>query len=144
MKKNIYGTTVVVKSKGILIIGASGAGKSDIALRLIFNHQAKLIADDRTDIDVISNKIHASAPSSIKGLLEVRGVGIISVESEDVAPIEMVVELVSEKCERMPERAFYELEGVKIPFIKLCASEISAPEKILAALSLLCGFKKGG
>ena len=140
MKKNIHGTAVVLKSKGILILGASGAGKSDVALRLILNHQAKLIADDRVDIDIISGKVQASAPKNIKGLLEVRGVGIISVESMDEAPIEMVVELTSEKNERMPEKDFYDFECVKLPLIKLCASEISVPEKILAALSLLCGF----
>ena len=48
---NIHATLVKLKNKGILIIGKSGSGKSDLALRLIMDKKAKLVADDRVDIE---------------------------------------------------------------------------------------------
>ena len=58
--------------------GASGSGKSDLALRMILEKGAVLIADDRTDIRRGANRPVASCPETIKGLLEVRGVGIVT------------------------------------------------------------------
>lgn len=144
MKKNIHATALKIKTKGIIILGSSGKGKSDLALRLILNQKAKLIADDRVDIEVSSKKIMASAPKNIQGLLEVRGVGIVSVGFVKKAKINMVVSLDAEKTERMPEPEFYDFSGVKVPLVRINPKEVSAPEKVLAALSLLCGFKKVG
>ena len=140
MTINIHATAIAFKSKGILIVGNSGSGKSDLALRLISNHQARLIADDRVDITTSSKKIFASPPEILKGLLEVRGVGIINMEHVASAEIKMVVELIDKKPERMPLPEFYKINDIKLPLIKINPFEISSPEKVLAALSLLCGF----
>ncbi|MFI3242326.1 MAG: hypothetical protein R3Y43_07140 [Alphaproteobacteria bacterium] len=122
---NIHATAIKLKGKGVLILGKSGSGKSDVALRAIINHRAKLIADDRVNYE---NGI-AYAVDSLKGLLEVRGVGIIKLPYIKKQKIDLVVEL-STDIERMPEPEFYE----NIRKIKINPFEISAIEKIIIAL----------
>lgn len=136
MVTNIYATCLKVKNKGVLIIGNSGSGKSDLALRLIYRYKASLVADDRVDISVKKGKITASAPKVLKNLLEVRGVGIVKIKSSALTSVVLVVEL-TDKIERMPELAEYEIEGIKLPLVKINPFEDSAPEKVLCALSLL-------
>ncbi|MEY3906493.1 MAG: hypothetical protein RIR59_1316, partial [Pseudomonadota bacterium] len=41
----LHGTCIAIKDQGVLILGASGAGKSDLALRLI-DRGAALVGDD--------------------------------------------------------------------------------------------------
>ena len=77
MSINIHASCVSIKNKGVLFIGNSGSGKSDIALRLITDYKANLVADDRVDIKSKGNKIIASSPKTLFGLLEIRGIGII-------------------------------------------------------------------
>lgn len=137
MAQNIHATSVSLDSKGILLIGPSGSGKSDMALKLIANYGAKLVSDDRTDITQKGNVIYASAPENIKGLLEVRGVGIINVKNKSRATVKAVFELTSEKIERYPVPQKYQLLGVELPFFKINPFEASASAKILASLSLL-------
>ncbi len=136
---NIHATCVVLQNFGVLLLGKSGAGKSDLALRLIADRGARLVADDRVDITAKDGKIQASAPQILQGLLEVRGVGIIKTDFVPSAEIKLVVELVSSSTniERMPESSFYQIQDVSIPKICLNPFEISATAKILAALSLL-------
>ncbi len=137
MMENIHATCVSLNGKGILFLGKSGAGKSDLALRLITMFKAELVADDRVDIETTPQGLKASAPQNLKGLLEVRGVGIISLPVKPEIQISLAVELTEEKIERLPEESFYSLCGKKVPFIKLNPFEASAPAKVLAALSLL-------
>lgn len=134
---NIHASCVSIKNKGILLLGDSGAGKSDLSLRLIMNHQAVLVADDRVDITEKKGIITASAPKILQGLLEVRGVGIIKLDYLPQTEICAVFELVSGKVERMPESVSYEIGTKKLPLFKINPFEVSAPEKVLAALSLL-------
>jgi serine kinase of HPr protein (carbohydrate metabolism regulator) len=136
---NIHATCVVLQNFGVLLLGKSGAGKSDLALRLIADRGARLVADDRVDITAKDGKIQASAPQILQGLLEVRGVGIIKTDFVPSAEIKLVVELVSSSTdiERMPEPSFYQIQDMSIPKICLNPFEISATAKILAALSLL-------
>jgi HPr kinase/phosphorylase len=71
---------VSVHGQGILIVGSSGIGKSACALDLISNgHQ--LVADDVVEITLAGDTIVGSAPPSLYGLLEIRGLGICDVRS---------------------------------------------------------------
>lgn len=137
MSVNIHASCVCIRNKGILFLGDSGSGKSDISLRLITDYKATLIGDDRIDIIAKGNNIIASAPKNLSGLLEVRGVGIIKVKTKKKNKIDLAVFLTQDKIERMPEPLYYELLDKKIPLININPFEASATAKILAALSLL-------
>lgn len=134
---NIHASCISLDGRGILFLGASGAGKSDLSLRLITSFGAKLVADDRVDIKITDNKVIASAPDILKGLLEVRGIGIISLPLQDSVEVNLVVNLTTAPLERLPEKSFYEIAGVSLPQISLNPFETSASAKVLAALSLL-------
>ena len=124
---NIHTTCIAFNGRGVLIFGAPGSGKSDLALRCIANKNAILVADDRTNIDIREGRIIASCPANIKGMLEVRGVGIHKMHSLEF--------LKSYKdMERLPEPAFYEIGGIKIPLLKLYPFEASAPDKLVIKL----------
>lgn len=134
---NIHASCVSWKNKGILIIGKTGSGKSDLCLRLIQEYGAFLVADDRVILNVSHETIFASSPDSIKHMLEVRGVGILKAPSVDSCPINIVVELTCDKdnIERLPDDEFGNYEDIRIPLIRLHAFEVSATHKIIAALS---------
>ena len=137
MSNNIYASAVCIKDRGVLFLGDSGSGKSDISLRMIANHGAKLISDDRVDVQNINNHLIASAPKYIQGLLEVRGVGIIDIHTISQSEINLVVQLTTSSIDRMPKNSTFEIEGVAIPFIKINPFEASSTAKVLAALRLL-------
>ena len=133
MTENIHATTVAFENKGILIIGKSGAGKSDLALRLIMNKNAVLVADDRIDVENVNGIIKASCPKNIQGKLEVRGIGIVDFPFLSSAELKLVVQLVSDyaEIERLPLPEYKEILGVKIPLIKIHPFSSSAVEKIV-------------
>lgn len=132
---NIHATSLVLGSKGILLTGASGSGKSDLALRMIKEKGAVLIADDRTDLSVIDNRLIASCPRAICGLLEVRGLGIISLPVQEQAEVVLVAELVADIKDiiRMPQSEVIELCGIPVKKIKLYPFEFSAVHKLALA-----------
>lgn len=139
MTTNIHASCVSLNNKGILIIGASGLGKSDLCLRLIMERGARLVADDRVDLRNVEGQIVASAPEVLRGLLEVRGLGIIKQPYAPEAPVSLIVKLVGSynEVERLPDPVFYELEGARISQISLWAFEPSAVLKVVAAMTLL-------
>ncbi len=126
-------------SAGVLILGPSGAGKSDLALRLIAQG-AILVADDRTDLVVRRGALYAKAPARIAGLIEVRGVGVLSIPYTEEVRLGMAVSLVR-KVERLPRAEKYlpprQLAGIKssCPLLRVIAEEASAPAKIAAAVA---------
>lgn len=131
----IHATMVVCNGQGVLLKGASGSGKSDLALRLITNKRARLVADDVVDLYEKDGKILGSAPQNLQGLLEIRGVGIVKYPFINDSPISLVVNLVaSDKVERMPKNEYENILGVEIPKIDLYARESSAPEKVWTKL----------
>ena len=137
--QNIYATSLNYKGKAVLLTGKSGSGKSDLALRLIMRYGARLIADDRTDVEAKNGILKLSAPENIKGLLEVRGIGIQKMPFDQEGEAALWVELTtnSKEIERLPQESFVEIEGIKLPAIKLNAFEASAPEKIVIKMDSL-------
>jgi HPr kinase/phosphorylase len=128
------------RDAGVLILGESGAGKSDLALRLIAIG-AMLVADDRCDLFVSSDALRAGVPRSLAGMLEIRGVGIIHLPWQPDARIALAVRLADPRViARLPEPAKYhlppplELPEKDLPHqILLAPFEASAPAKVLAA-----------
>lgn len=133
--QNIYATCVSINHKGVLIIGPSGAGKSDLALRLIGQVGAELVSDDRTILTVKDKEIYATSPENIKGLLEIRGIGITQQTYVEEEKIKLIVELVDDyaKIERLPQKEYEELENIKVRKIKIYPFEGSSVYKIKVA-----------
>lgn len=104
---NIHATGLVLGTTGLILRGPSGAGKSLLALELIDEWEmrgepAKLVSDDRIDIEATKTGLVMSAPKSIEGLVELRGRGIVSRPFVARAPLHLVVDLVG-TLERMVE-----------------------------------------
>ena len=87
---NIHGTSVTIGDQGVLILGPSGSGKSDLALRLI-DRGATLISDDRTICNLVNKEIFMFSPSEISGLIEIRGMGLIKVPYIDNVKLKMII-----------------------------------------------------
>jgi HPr kinase/phosphorylase len=133
----IHGTSVALGGDGILLQGPSGSGKSDLALRLI-DGGARLIADDQTELSLLEGELRLSAPATIAGRIEVRGIGILSIPTVASAPLRLVVALVPPgEVERLPEPQFCTLLGRSVPRVTLAAFEASTPAKIRLAVDTL-------
>ncbi|HAK62890.1 MAG: HPr kinase/phosphorylase [Pseudomonadota bacterium] len=138
MAMNLHGTCVAIEGNGVLLRGAPGSGKSDLALRLIDQYaDAILVADDRVDIVVRKGLLYASPPPNIAGKLEVRGVGIVHVSFRPEAPLRLLVDLVGlEQIQRMPEPEQEEISGVLLPRVRLAPFTPSAPAILRQAVKL--------
>lgn len=133
--ENIHATAVDFDGAGILIVGKSCSGKSDLALRLIENRSAVLISDDRTDLKIENDQLMACCPKNIEGLLEVRGVGIIEQKFIKQSIVRLVVMAAEpSEIERLPRPTFFENQGISVPSIKLCLLEASAADKVVVKL----------
>ena len=132
--KRIHSTSVVIDDNGVLILGDSGSGKSDLALRLI-DSGATLISDDISICRKISNNIYLYCPPEIKGLLEVREIGIITVPFVERVKLLLVVNLKSNNNERFPKDSFFRILGIKVPIINIEGKNSSAVAKIKVKLN---------
>lgn len=135
MTLTIHATTVAIGTRGVLILGESGAGKSDLALRLI-DRGAVLVADDRTVLRVEGERLIATPPPTIAGLIEVRGIGIVPMPHVGAARVVLAVDL-SATVPRMPEPAFCSFADVRIPLLALDPFAASAVLKIELAMRVL-------
>lgn len=137
--EQIHATCVDMDGTGVLIRGPSGSGKSDLALRLI-DRGAVLVADDRVDLRCDSGILSASAPETIAGMLEVRGLGVIRMKCRTDVQVALVVELTApEDIERIPEPAVCDYMAVALPLVRVAPFEASAPAKLRLAVARLAG-----
>lgn len=131
-----HASCVEWEGKGVLFCGHSGSGKSDMSLRLI-DEGAKLVADDRVDLCNRDGVLEAVVPERIKGLLEVRGLGIIPMPYSEKTEVFLKVDLCQAcEIERMPDTMFETIEGVRVPVLKLDPKTASATAKVKLALSV--------
>ncbi|HEY0626322.1 MAG TPA: HPr kinase/phosphatase C-terminal domain-containing protein [Allosphingosinicella sp.] len=131
--ETLHVSCVAKDGRAILISGRSGAGKSDLALRLI-DRGAKLVSDDYTTIRRVEGRLRASAPPTIASKLEVRGVGILPFENEPDAAVCLYVDLDRDVERLPPERETIRIAGVDVPLIAVSGLEASAPVKVELAL----------
>ena len=110
----IHATCVSLDGSGTLIMGASGSGKSSLALQLIA-YGAQLVSDDRTILTASGTRLMASCPDTIAGLIEARGVGILRLPHQHRTRIEFIVDLDSPEHKRLPEPHCKTLMGVTLP-----------------------------
>ena len=134
--ENLHASCVAIDGRAVLIVGPSGSGKSDLALRLL-DRGFTLVSDDRTIVRKAGGRLIATAPDRIKGKLEIRGVGIVEMDVQSDVPVALVVELTSD-IKRMPDDARERLIlGTGIPLISVDAMTASAPSKVAVALDRL-------
>ncbi len=138
-----HGTAIALAGRAALIRGAPGSGKSDLALRCLAQPATELIsgppvlvADDCVLIEAHGGRLQLRCPEAIKGLLEVRGLGIVEVPMLETAGLELLVDLVApDDVERLPDPdATAEMMGVHVRRLALAPFEASAPLKLLLAL----------
>ncbi len=129
----LHATAVAIGGRAALLTGASGAGKSDLALRLI-DRGAILVADDQVELRVRDGSLIASPPATIAGRMEVRGVGIVTLPFANDVPVAHVFDLETAP-DRLPEPQTRVIEGVSVPVSALDPREISAPLKLELLLS---------
>jgi serine kinase of HPr protein (carbohydrate metabolism regulator) len=131
--ETVHASCVAIDGRGVLIAGASGSGKSDLALRLI-DRGAILVSDDYTLVIPVAGRLVANAPPTIAGRMEVRGIGLVETEAADGVPLCLCVDL-DRPPERLPEGdARVKVAGLDLPAIGLAALEASAPIKVEFAL----------
>lgn len=137
--QRVAGTCVAIDGHGVLLRGPSAAGKSDLALRLI-DAGAALVADDFTELTASDGRLLASAPKAIRGLLEVRGLGILRFAASSPTPLAVVVDLVrGPEVARMPDADCVRLLDVAVPLFRVEPFEASAAAKVRLAVRLATG-----
>jgi HPr kinase/phosphorylase len=141
--QQIHGTAIVLDGYGILFCGLSGAGKPDLALRLL-DRGARMIADDRCDLRCWAGRLFVSAPATIAGRLEVRGLGIVEVSAVEVAALDLVVDLIPRAdVPRLPEPVVRTYLGISLPLLRLAPFDASAPAKLALAAARVAHLVNG-
>ena len=128
----LHASGVAIDGRAVLITGESGAGKSDLALRLI-DRGAALVSDDQVRLNAVDGQLIAAAPDTIAGQIEVRGLGIMAMAHRSPMPVSLLIEL-GAPTERMPEPRTKELCGIGVPAVALDPFEAAAPIKAELAL----------
>ena len=131
--ETVHASAVAIDGRAVLITGPSGSGKSDLALRLL-DRGFTLVSDDQTIVKKDGSRLIASAPPTIAGKLEIRGIGIVEMQRSENVPVALIVELTSE-IPRMPDDSRERpILGVRVPLITIDAITASAPSKVAIAL----------
>ena len=131
----LHATTIAVNQQAVVITGAPGAGKSDLALRMI-DAGAVLVSDDQTELSVIDDVLVASPPISIAGMIELRHVGLITMPYIKQVPVALTIDLVGSDypLERLPDLDLVLWLDHPVRRIRLPSYAASTPCKIRAVL----------
>jgi serine kinase of HPr protein (carbohydrate metabolism regulator) len=128
----VHASCVAIRGRAVLLAGRSGAGKSDLALRLI-DRGAILVSDDYTELRRSGGRLLARAPATIAGRIELRGVGLVEMDSATDVPVCLYADL-DRPPERLPEAGTIQLADEEVPRVAIAALEASAPLKLEQAL----------
>jgi serine kinase of HPr protein (carbohydrate metabolism regulator) len=144
----VHGTAVVIGTTGLIVVGPSGSGKTSIALRLVAEarregHFAAFVSDDQVLVELVNGRLVATAPPTIKGMVELRGSGIGRVETIEHAVLAFALEpVVADAAHRIPEENQYwaPIRDVSLP-LHFIDSAVADPFTQLVAL--MPGFPIG-
>ncbi len=138
----LHATTVARRNasgawRGVLLRGRSGVGKSDLALRAAASGW-RLVADDRSLVFRSGEGLFARAPTTIAGLVEARGLGVVSTPYRAFAQLVLTIDCIEEAngLERVPEWDMVEILGVGLQRFRLVAREASGVAKLGLALDV--------
>ncbi|MEO1190339.1 MAG: RNase adapter RapZ, partial [Pseudomonadota bacterium] len=130
----IHATCISLYGQGLLLRGPSGSGKSDLALRLL-DAGGLLVSDDQTLVSAKGERLFASAPETLSGRMEVRGLGVVGRPALVSVAVMLVVDLMpASEIERLPAQRSTRLLDRELPLIALDPSTASAIAKIRLAL----------
>jgi HPr kinase/phosphorylase len=133
MSVALHGTAVEIDGYAVLMMGKSGSGKSDLALRLI-DRGAKLVGDDAVTFHSRDEALLVQASGAIENRIEVRGVGIFDMEATAECPLRLLIELGADG-ERLPASwPLRDLNGWSLPVLRMDGFTASAPIKVELAL----------
>jgi serine kinase of HPr protein (carbohydrate metabolism regulator) len=127
--------------RGALIEGPSGSGKSDLALRGLAAG-LRLVADDRVVLWTSAGRLYGRAPASLRGLLEVRGLDVVTVPLVDFSEVVVIARLATPAA-RIPEFHTENVLGVLIPTLDVAPFEASAPAKLGRAIQAFAAAHNG-
>ncbi len=131
--ETLHASCIAIGDHAVLIEGRSGAGKSDLALRLI-DRGAALVSDDYTVLMRSGRTLVATPPATIAGKIEVRGLGILDMPYRDKVPVALLVEL-ADTVERMPpDPQMRRIAGIDVPVVAINGHDASGPIKVELAL----------
>ena len=145
----LHGTCVSLGGAGVLILGEPGSGKSALALRLVDQPErqrgfsgallrSELVADDQVIVTRDQDRLMASAPATLRGKLEIRGLGIVTLATPASVSLALVVKLQDHSAiERLPDPAIFDILGMALPLVEIDAKLPSAPARLRAALNWL-------
>ncbi|MTI44571.1 HPr serine kinase-like protein [Roseibium hamelinense] len=140
-----HANCIVIGTLGILVFGASGSGKSALCDVLVCaakakGHFAAWVADDRVELEKNENRLLARAPTTLSGLREVRGFGIVEMKAVPVARIDLGLRLVPvAEIDRIPARPLLEerLLDIALPVLKVCENDLGGATVRLREASAL-------
>lgn len=112
----LHATTIAVHGRALLILGASGAGKSALALQMLALG-ADLVADDRTRLTLRDDQVWAEAPAGLPSVIEARGLGLLRTDGLVRAPLALVADLDNLESQRLPPLRHYPLFGLSLPLV---------------------------
>jgi serine kinase of HPr protein (carbohydrate metabolism regulator) len=126
-QRNLHATAISIGGRGLMFVGPSGSGKSMLAFSCLsqakrLGAEALLVADDQIFLRIDNGRVIASRPSSIAGLIELRGSGIVTVESVESVAVDLVVQMVDPSAaERLPpeNERFSVSETMSLPMIRM-------------------------
>ena len=128
----LHASCVDVSGRGVLVTGASASGKSALCLQLLALG-AKLVADDRVKINMLDSDLVASAPATIKGLVEARCVGILRAETAVLTTLSLVVDMDKTEKDRLPACHWYEIGETRLP----CLYRVDGPHFAASVFQML-------
>ena len=115
--QTVHASAVAVDGRGLLITGASGSGKSSLALQLIALG-ATLVSDDRVVLrQRHEGGVFMAAPDTIRGQIEARGIGVLNTPSAP-AMLTTIVDLDQAETKRLPELRSHMIGSAAFPVIR--------------------------
>jgi serine kinase of HPr protein (carbohydrate metabolism regulator) len=140
----IHASAVLAGRRAVLIRGPSGSGKSQLALALLEAGRAgtlpfaRLIADDRAEVEAVHGRLVVRPAPELAGLIEVRGLGVRRMAFEPLAVVGLVVDLAAPDAGRMPEPAAEraEIAGISLP--RLAVADGQAPLPLVLSYLRIC------
>ncbi len=131
--ETVHGTCVAVDGRAVVIEGRSGAGKSDLALRLI-DRGAALVSDGQVICQRYEGGLIACTPAQLAGRIEVHGLGIVEMPHLERVPVNLLIVLLDIPSHFPDDVRGRRIAGIEVPVLALAGLEPSAPIKVELAL----------